>query len=122
MERHPGEIDLRVGFIVTKLRRPAERVVALYNQRDTTEQWIRESKNPVKWTRLSYRRLRHNAIRLQLHVLAYHPANFMRTLALPNEAEHWSLTMIREKLVKVVAHGHYITFQMAEITVARDHF
>ena len=45
----------------------------------------------------------------------------MRTLALPKEVEHWSLTTIREKLVKigakVVAHGRYVTFQMAEVAV-----
>jgi hypothetical protein len=33
----------RVGFIVTNLTRPAERVVAFYNQRGTCEQWIKES-------------------------------------------------------------------------------
>jgi hypothetical protein len=41
--------------------------------------------------------------------LAYILANFMRTLALPKEVEHWSLTTPREKLVKigakVVRHG-----------------
>jgi hypothetical protein len=71
-------------------------------------------------------RFRHNAVRLQLHALAYNLANFMRTLALPKEVEHWSLTTIREKLVKigakVVAHGRYVTFQMAEVAVPRNLF
>jgi hypothetical protein len=53
-------------------------------------------------------------------------ANFMRTLALPKEVEHWSLTTIREKLVKigaeVVAQRRYVTFQMAEVAVRRDLF
>jgi hypothetical protein len=35
--------------------RPAERVVAFYNQRSTAEQWIKEGKGAVKWTRLLYR-------------------------------------------------------------------
>jgi hypothetical protein len=126
VEWHPGELYPRVGFIVTNLRRPAERVVAFYNQRGTAEQWIKEGKNAVKWTRLSCRKFNHNAVRLQLHALAYNLANFMRTLALPNEVEHWSLTTIREKLVKigakVVAHGRYVTFQMAEVAVPRDLF
>ena len=100
VEWHPGELYPRVGFIVTNLRRPAERVVAFYNQRGTAEQWIKEAKTAIKWTRLSCRRFRHNAVRLQLHALAYDLANLMRTLALPNEVEHWSLTTIREKLVK----------------------
>jgi hypothetical protein len=126
VEWHPGELYPRVGFIVTNLRRPAERVVVFYNQRGTAEQWIKEGKNAVKWTRLSCRQFRHNAVRLQLHALAYNLANFMRTLALPKEVEHWSLTTIREKLVKigakVVAHGRYVTFQLAEVAVPRGLF
>jgi hypothetical protein len=31
VEWHPGELYPRVGFIVTNLSRPAERVVAFYN-------------------------------------------------------------------------------------------
>ena len=38
VEWHPGELYPRVGFIVTNLSRPAERVVAFYNQRGTCEQ------------------------------------------------------------------------------------
>ncbi len=34
----------RVGFIVTNLSRPAERVVAFYNHRGTAEQYIKEGK------------------------------------------------------------------------------
>jgi hypothetical protein len=126
VEWHPGELYPRVGFIVTNLSRPAERVVAFYNHRGTAEQWIKEGKNAIKWTRLSCRKFRNNEVRLQLHALAYNLANFMRTLALPEEVEHWSLTTIREKLVKigakVVAHGRYVTFQMAEVAVPRDLF
>ena len=39
-----------------------------------------------------------NAVRLQLHALAYNLANFMRTLALPEVVKQWSLTSLREKL------------------------
>lgn len=126
VEWHPGELYPRVGFIVTNLSRPAERVVAFYNHRGTAEQWIKEGKNAIKWSRLSCRKFRNNEVRLQLHALAYNLANFMRTLALPKEIEHWSLTTLREKLVKigakVVAQGRYVTFQMAEVAVPRDLF
>ena len=48
-------------------------------------------------------------MRLQLHTLAYNLVNFMRTLALPQEVKQWSLTTLRDKLVKigakVVRHG-----------------
>ena len=101
IEWHPGELYPRVGFIVTNLGRPAERVVAFYNQRGTAEQWIKEGKNAIQWTRLSCRRFDHNAVRLQLHALAYNLGNFMRTLALPDAVEQWSLTSLREKLIKI---------------------
>ncbi len=124
VEWHPGELYPRVGFIVTNLSRPPERIVAFYNQRGTAEQWIKEGKNAVKWTRLSCRTMAANAVRLQLHALAYNMANFLRTLALPEEIASWSLTTIREKLVKigakVITHARYSVFQMAEVAVPRD--
>ena len=126
VEWHPGELVPRVGFIVTNLSRPAERVVAFYNQRGKAEQYIKEGKYAIKWTRLSCGKCRNNEVRLQLHALAYNLANFMRTLALPEEVEHWSLTTLREKLVKigakVVRHGRYVTFQFAEVAVPRSLF
>ena len=47
VEWHPGELYPRVGFIVTNLARPAERVVAFYNQRGTAEQHIKKGKNAI---------------------------------------------------------------------------
>jgi len=126
VEWHPDELYPRVGFIVTNMARPAERVVAFYNQRGTAEQWIKEGKNAITWTRLSCCRFAANAVRLQLHALAYNLANFLRTLALPEEVKHWSLTTLRDRLLKigakVVRHGRSITFQMAEVMVPRALF
>jgi Transposase DDE domain group 1 len=66
------------------------------------------------------------SVRLQLHTLAYNLANFLRTLALPEEIEHWSLTTLREMLVKIgariVRHGRYVVFQLAEVAVPRALF
>ena len=78
---HRGELYPRVGFIVTNLARPTERVVASHNQRGTAEQHIKEGKNAIRWTRLSCRKFAHDAVRLQLHALAYNLANFPQTLA-----------------------------------------
>ncbi len=101
-------------------------MVAFYNQRGTAEQHIKEGKNAIRWTRLSCQKFRNNEVRLQLHALAYNLGNFMRTLALPKEVEHWSLTTLREKLVKIgakiVRHGRYVTFQMAEVAVPSELF
>jgi Transposase DDE domain group 1 len=126
VEWHPGELYPRVGFLVTNLCRPPERVVAFYNRRGTAEQWIREGKHAIRWTRLSCRSMRANAVRLQLHALAYNLANFLRTLALPDEVERWSLSTLREKVVKigakVIAHARSTVFQMAEVAVPRALF
>ena len=69
------------------------------------------------------RKFRNNEVRLQLHALSFNLANFLRTPALPKEMEHWSLTTLREKLVKigakVVRHSRYVTFQLAEVAVPR---
>ena len=126
VEGHPGELYLRVGFIVTNMSRSAERVVAFYNKRGTCEQWIKEGKGAIKWTRLSCRTFAANAVRLQLHALAYNLANFLRTLATPEPMSDWSLTTLKEKLIKigakVVSHGRYIVFQMAEVAIPQQMF
>jgi hypothetical protein len=61
--------------------------------------------------------------RLQLHALTYNLGNSMRTLAMPKAAEPWSLTSLRQKLIKigaeVVSDGRYVTFQLAEVAVSR---
>jgi hypothetical protein len=126
IEWYPGELYPQVGFIVTNLARSTEGIVAFYNRRGTCEQYIKEGKNAIKWTRLSCRTFAANAVRLQLHALAYNLGNFMRTLAMPKTVERWSMTSLREKLIKigakVVSHGRYVTFQLAEVAVPRQMF
>ena len=126
VEWHNGELFPRVGFIVTNLTRPAKRVVRFYNQRGTAEQWIKEGKNAVKWTRLSCNDFVDNQVRLQLFVLAYNLGNFLRQAVLPQAVRHWTLTTLREKLIKigakVVRHSRKIVFQMAEVAVPRALF
>jgi hypothetical protein len=89
-------------------------------------QWIKEGKGAIKWTRLSCRTFAANAVRLQLHALAYNLGNFLRTLATPEPIKDWSLTTLKDKLIKigakVVSHGRYIIFQMAEVAIPRQMF
>ena len=84
-------------------------------------QWIKEGKTAVNWTYLSRHSFRNNEVRLQLHALAYNLGNFLRTPALPEAVEHWSLTTLRTKLIKigakVVRHGRYVTFQLVEVAI-----
>ena len=129
VEWHAGELFPRVGFIVTNLTnltKHSKNLVKFYNGRGTAEQWIKEGKNAVKWTKLSCCTFKDNQARLQLFALAYNLSNFLRRLALPRDVEHWSLTTLREKLVKIGAkvtrHAKYVTFQLAEVAVPRRLF
>ena len=80
----------------------------------------------MKWTKLSCRRFKDNAARLQLFALAYNLANFLRQLVLPKPIRGWTLTTLREKLIKigakVVSHAKYLVFQLAEVAVPRSLF
>ena len=111
---------------MTNLSRPAGRVVAFYNKRGTCEQWIKEGKSAINWTRLSCRMFAANAVRLQLHALAYNLGNFLRTLATPEPIKDWSPTTLKERLIKIgakiVSHGRYVAFQMAEVAIPRQMF
>jgi Transposase DDE domain group 1 len=55
--------------------------------------------------------------------LAYNLGNFLRTLATPEPIKDWSLTSLKEKLIKigakVVSHGRYVAFQMAEVAIPK---
>jgi hypothetical protein len=126
VEWHRGELFPRVGFIVTNRKSRAKNVVRFYNHRGTAEQYIKEGKNAIKWTRLSCHAFVDNQVRLQLFTLAYNLGNFLRQVALPKEIEKWTLTSLREKLVKigakVIRHARYFVFQMAELTISKDLF
>ena len=126
VEWHQGELFPRVGFIVTNLSRTMKSIVRFYNHRGTAEQMIKEGKNAVKWTRLSCHDFIDNQVRLQLFALAYNMGNFFRQVALPKSVRHWTMTTLREKVIKigakVVCHARYIIFQMAEVAVSRELF
>ena len=126
VEWHQGELFPRVGFIVTTMSARPEGVVHFYNGRGTAEQWIKEGKYALNWTRLSCKRFVSNQVRLGLFVLAYNLGNFLRRLVLPRKIKHWSLRSLLVKLIKigakVVRHSRYVTFQMAEVMIDKRLF
>jgi hypothetical protein len=65
-------------------------------------------------------------VRLQLFTLAYNLGNFVRRLVLPRPMKHWTMTTLREKLIKigakVIRHARYVISQMAEVAVPRKLF
>ena len=105
---------------------PSTTVVVQPSSTSRAEQYIKEVKYACKWTRLSCMRFTANAVRLHLHALAYNLANLLRTLATPDGIDTWSLTSLRERLVKtgarLVRHARYAIFQLAEAALPRAMF
>ncbi len=126
VEWHQGDLFPRVGFIVTNMSAKAEGVVQFYNRRGIAEQWIKEGKYALNWTRLSCKQFISNQARLGLFVLAYNLGNFLRRLALLGKIKQWSLRSLLVKLIKIGAkvlrHSRYVTFQMAEVAISREIF
>ena len=126
VEWHQGELFPRVGFIVTNMSAKPKGVVHFYNGRGTAEQWIKEGKYALNWTRLSCKRFVSNQVRLGLFVLAYNLGNFLRRLVLPTKIKHWSLRSLLVKFIKtgakIVRHSRYVTFQMAEVAIDKKLF
>ncbi len=126
VEWHQGDLFPRVGFVVTNMSARARGVVHFYNGRGTAEQWIKEGKYALNWTRLSCKQFISNQARLCLFVLAYNLGNFLRRLALPGKIKQWSLRSLLVKLIKIGAkvlrHSRYVTFQMAEVAISKEIF
>ena len=120
VEWHQGELFPRVGFIVTNLSYPPKGIVRFYNGRGTAEQWIKEGKYALNWTRLSCHKFVANQVRLWLFVLTYNLGNFMRRLVLAEDMKHWTLTSLQTRLIKtggrLVRHARRLVFQLAEVS------
>jgi hypothetical protein len=58
--------------------------------------------------------------------VAHNLGNFLWQLVLPKSVNHWTLTTLREKLIKIgakaVSHPKYLVFQLAEVAVPRNLF
>ena len=115
---HLGELFPRMGFIVTTLTGTNRAVVRFYNRRATAEQWIKEGREDIHWTRLSCRRFQANKVRLLLGVIACNLGNLLRRVAIPLVIQSWSLTSPQQRLSKtggrLVRHARYFVLQLAE--------
>ncbi len=119
VEWRQKELFPRVGFVVSNLSlKPDEGAVDFCSRRSTAEQWIKEGKYAVNWTRLSCHRFIFNQVRLQLFILAYNLGNFLGRLCLPRAIRDWSLPSLQLKLIKlegrIVRHARKIIFQLAQ--------
>ena len=126
VEWHPGELYPRVGFIVTNLSRLAERVVALYNKRGTLRAMdqARQGSDQVDAAVMPL-------VRRQRCASSASGADLQsRQLHADAGAARADKAVVAdqpaEKLVKsdakVVRHGRYVIFQMAEVAVPKELF
>jgi len=126
IEQYPNELFPKVGFIITNLKWRDKKVVKFYNKRGTCEQWIKEGKYALNWTKLSCQRFVENEVRLKLFIMAYNLGNFTRTLVLPDGIKHWSLRTIQLKLIKtggrLIKHARYYCLLLAETNITRKIF
>jgi hypothetical protein len=125
VEWHPEGLYPRVGFIVTNMSHPAKRVVAFYNKRgvraiDQGRQGRDQMDAPVVPDVRGQRRATPTSCaRLQSRQFPAHAGD--------GGADHGgSLTTLKDKLIKigakVVSHGLYVIFQMAEVAIPRQMF
>jgi hypothetical protein len=93
---------LNVRFMVTNRRGPAADLIAWYDDRGTSENWIKELKLDIHADRLSCHRFRANAFRLQLHSLALLLlAYFRRAVLAGTRLASATIGTIRLHLLKV---------------------
>ena len=105
---------------------PVLGIVNFYNGRATADQWIKEGKYALNWTRLSCHKFVANKVRLSLFILAYNLGNLWRRLVLPPRIKRWSLTSLQQRLVKtggrLVKHARYYWLLLAEGHLTRRLF
>ena len=130
VEWHPGELYPRVGLdplrgsSVTNLSRPAERVVRSTISAAPPSNGSRKARTPSSGPACpaaSSTTMPSGSSCMHWPITS---ATSCAPLALPDSVEQWSLTTLREKLIKIgakiVRHGLYVIFQMAEVAIPRD--
>jgi hypothetical protein len=121
VEWHPGELYPRVGFIVTHLAPPAERIVGFYNHRGTCEQYIKEGKGRSNGP--GCHAVPSTPTRFAFSSMPW-PTTSATSCGRCDAEDGGAVVADREKLIKIgakiVSHGRYVTFQMAEVAVPQQ--
>jgi DDE family transposase len=95
---------LNPRFVVTNRRGKAQAIFDFYEQRGQAENFIKELKNDLCADRLSCSSYRANAVRLQLHGLAYNLLVLLRRVVLAGtELARSTTASMRVRLFKVAA-------------------
>ena len=123
VEWHPGELYPRVGFIVTNMARPAKNAVAFYNKRGTLRAVDQGGQGRDQMDAAVMPDVRLQRRPAPASCAGLQSRQFL-ALAMPEPIRDWSLTSLKEKLIKigakVVCHGRHVP--MAEVAIPRQMF
>jgi hypothetical protein len=98
-----SSLGLNVRYVVTNRPGKAGDVFAWYNDRGVAERYIDEIKNGFALDRLSCSRYRANALRVQLHALAYALVQLFRQRLADTPLARATIATLRLQLFKVAA-------------------
>lgn len=96
-------LGTNVRFVITNRPGRASAIFAWYNDRGAAERYIDELKNGFAVDRLSCPRYRANALRVQLHAIAYALVHLFRQQLHDTALATATVTTLRLKLFKVAA-------------------
>ena len=96
-------LGTNVRFVVTNRTGKARDIFAWYNDRGVAERYIDELKNGLAFDRLSCSRYRANALRVQLHAIAYALVHLFRQQLSNTPLATATVTTLRLQLFKVAA-------------------
>lgn len=129
MDRPAGQFTCEPMYIVTNIPQeslPIKRIIALYCNRGTMENFIKESKNGFRFGAVSSSSMVVNSNRLLIHMLAHCIFNWFRRFALPPEMAKMTVDTIRLRLLKiasrVVRTGRYLHFRLCSSCPTRQEF
>jgi hypothetical protein len=122
-----GPLGTNVRFVITNRPGRAEDIYHLYDERGQCENWIKAYKRGLSGDRLSCHSYRANALRLQLHALAYQLLVLFKLHVLrTTELAHAQFDTLRLKLFKVGARfqrtARHLWFHLSSSWPGRDLF
>jgi hypothetical protein len=119
-------LGLNVRYVVTNRSGRAGDVFAWYNDRGVAERYIDELKNGFAFDRLSCSRYRANALRVQLHAIAYALVHLLRQQLRDTALATATVTTLRLQLFKVAARvqrtARRLWFHLSSSWPHRDRF
>lgn len=98
---HSDQLFPEYYFVLSNIQEEAEKIFNFYNKRGTSENYLKEGKIDLFFTRLSCSSFLANAFRFQVAILAYNINNLFRRFILPYELKPNLLSTLRWKIINI---------------------